>query len=101
MTVSDRPRAERYLSRLGYYRLSGYWYPAREVHYVADTIGVVTPKFQETFRPGTTFERAVDLYIFDKRLRMLFMDALERVEVSLRGSRGCAPAQCQRSFRTS
>jgi abortive infection bacteriophage resistance protein len=38
----------------------------------------------DAFKPGATFENAVDLYVFDKRLRMLVMDALERIEVALR-----------------
>ena len=29
MQVNDPSRAERKLAQLGYYRLSGYWYPAR------------------------------------------------------------------------
>lgn len=84
MAVTDRARAERYLARLGYYRLSGYWYPARDATFIVDANGNETRQVAETFRDGTTFERAVDLYVFDKRLRMMFMDALERIEVSLR-----------------
>ena len=83
MTVDERARAERYLRRLGYYRRSGYWYPARQANYtIVDNQPVRT--VTDTFQPGTTFERAVDLYVFDKRLRLLFLDALERIEVSLR-----------------
>lgn len=83
MAVGDRARAERYLRRLGYYRLSGYWYPARQTR---STLVNNKPVFvaEDTFRLGTTFERAVELYVFDKRLRLLFLDAIERIEVSLR-----------------
>lgn len=38
----------------------------------------------DAFRTGTTFQNAVDLYVFDKQLRLLTMDALERIEVALR-----------------
>ncbi|WP_350645852.1 Abi family protein, partial [Pseudoalteromonas sp. G24-MNA-CIBAN-0072] len=38
----------------------------------------------ETFKAGSCFTDAVELYVFDKRLRMLAMDALERIEVALR-----------------
>ena len=31
MIVSDKARAERKLSQIGYYRLSGFWYPCREI----------------------------------------------------------------------
>jgi len=36
------------------------------------------------FKSGATFENAVKLYVFDKRLRLLVLDALERIEVALR-----------------
>jgi len=38
----------------------------------------------DDFRAGTTFQTVMDLYVFDKRLRLLFLDAIERVEVALR-----------------
>lgn len=38
----------------------------------------------DTFRPGATFAQALDLYVFEKRLRLLFLDATERIEVALR-----------------
>jgi abortive infection bacteriophage resistance protein len=41
----------------------------------------------DAFKPGTRFHDAVDLYVFDKKLRLLALDALdalERIEVALR-----------------
>ena len=84
MDVGDHARAESYLGQLGYYRLSGYWYPARQTSVGADAAGDPIPVVGDQFRPGTTFQRAVDLYVFDKRLRLLMLDALERIEVSVR-----------------
>ena len=84
MTIGDPERAARYLARLGYYRLSGYWYPARIRHTTLDAGGRARSIATDQFRPGTTFERTVDLYIFDKQLRLLFLDAIERIEVSVR-----------------
>ncbi|WP_349731961.1 Abi family protein [Comamonas sp. wu1-DMT] len=37
----------------------------------------------DAFRAGTTFQNAVGLYVFDKQLRLLVMDALERIVVAL------------------
>ena len=37
-----------------------------------------------TFKTGTEFSQIVDLYVFDKRLRLLMLDALERIEIALR-----------------
>ena len=84
MDVGDHARAESYLGQIGYYRLSGYWYPARQTSVGADAAGDPIPVVGDQFRPGTTFQRAVDLYVFDKRLRLLMLDALERIEVSVR-----------------
>jgi abortive infection bacteriophage resistance protein len=72
---SDRDRAANWLRRIGYYRLSGYWYPfrVRENEVALDA-----------FQPKTTLERVFNLYVFDKRLRLLMLDAIERVEVGLR-----------------
>lgn len=81
MLVSDHGRAELYLRRIGYYRLSGYWYPFRTT--VPGTRAgelIVT----DLFRTGTEFRHAVELYLFDKQLRLIFLDAIERIEVSLR-----------------
>ncbi|MGV9584799.1 Abi family protein [Nocardia farcinica] len=38
------------------------------------------------FRAGTGFDDVVDLYVFDRALRLLVMDALERVEVAVRAA---------------
>lgn len=83
MTISDTPRAMGYLERLGYYRLSGYWYPMRTS--APPPAGSPMPfSVLDDFLPGTEFGQVVDLYVFDKRLRLLFLDAIERVEVALR-----------------
>lgn len=93
MAVTDRARALDYLERIGYYRLSGYWFAFRERSgplCLLDEHGRRPKKAVEerialdTFRAGTTFQSAVDLYVFDKQLRLLVMDALERIEVALR-----------------
>ncbi|MFP7756227.1 Abi family protein [Thermodesulfobacteriota bacterium B35] len=72
MEIHDRERAERYLAHLNYYRLAAYWLPFEQNH--AD----------HTFRPGTKFDVVLDHYVFDRELRLLVMDAIERIEVSLR-----------------
>ncbi|MCF7989110.1 MAG: Abi family protein [Thiohalocapsa sp.] len=94
LLVTDRAKALEYLERIGYYRLSGYWFPFRErsgklVLLDGQRRKPPNPKRVETvalddFKPGATFEQAVLLYIFDKKLRLLAMDALERIEIALR-----------------
>lgn len=72
MIVSDDALAQSYLNKIGYYRLSGYWYPYRQ-----------SPT-ADAFRPGTKFSEVIELYVFDKRLRLLMMDVIERIEIALR-----------------
>ena len=90
MHVADTVRAERKLAQLGYYRLSGYWYPAREfdldpVTNQAKICPITTkPLRQDVFAAGTSFEDVVSLYRFDKDLRLLMLDAIERLEVNLK-----------------
>lgn len=99
MQVTDESKALDYLERIGYYRLSGYWYPFRERTEICCPLDPVTGSKPVTgkkkkvrtdrlvldqFLPGTTFQNAVDLYVFDKKLRLLVLDALERIEIALR-----------------
>lgn len=86
--IHDPSRAERKLAQLGYYRLSGYWYPVREfkMNGLQQDVCSVTgkPLRLDTFQDATSFDTIVDLYKFDKRLRMLMLDAVERLEVNLK-----------------
>ena len=67
----------RWLSVVGYYRLSGYLYAYR-----------VLPEGSQvrldTFRESTTFDQVIALYDFDRRLKLLMLDALERIEIAVR-----------------
>ncbi|WP_201791250.1 Abi family protein [Aeromicrobium sp. PE09-221] len=74
----DSGVAAHWLRAVGYYRLSGYWYPYRQF----------TPHMPEDrgdqFIPDTTFDEVVRLYEFDRKLRTLVHDGVERIEVALR-----------------
>jgi abortive infection bacteriophage resistance protein len=72
MQFKDEQRASHYLENLNYYRLSGYWLIFEQDH--------STHRFKE----GTTFSRVIDHYVFDRELRLLMLDAIERIEVSVR-----------------
>ena len=76
--VTDLKAAESCLRRIGYYRLSPYWYPFRVLTNAHPPVRI------DQFLPDSRLEDAVALYVFDKKLRMLVMDALERVEVAVR-----------------
>ena len=74
--VADKATLVQRLRDVGYYRLSAYMAPFR----IYDDAGHIT----ERFVPGPTLEQVWKHYLFDRQLRLLFMDAIERVEVSLR-----------------
>ena len=66
------------LQHVGYYRLSAYWYPFR--------IPVDSAHRKSELFPGTTLTRVWNHYRFDRRLRLLLLDAIERIEVALRAA---------------
>ncbi len=75
LVVPDREKAIHYLRFIGYFRLSGYFH----AFYAK---GSTCPEY--SFIPGTTFRTILDVYIFDRELRLLVMDAVERIEVAFR-----------------
>lgn len=83
LAVSDRQKALDYLERLGYYRLSGYWYGLRLFNR-EESKRLGAPYRDSVFAPNSHFEQVVNLYVFDKKLRLIAMDALERIEMALR-----------------
>src|SRR6185437_13596997 len=79
MEVSDERAALSYLERIGYYRLSAYWYPFRVWTMQQDAqSGRITHQRTDQFMAGARFVDAANLYLFDKKLRLTVLDALER-----------------------
>ncbi|MDO5685915.1 MAG: Abi family protein [Neisseria sp.] len=77
LSIPDETRAAKYLERIGYYRLSGYWHVFRQWDNSKQIL-------LDTFIPGSDFESVLSLYLFDKKLRLLALDALERIEMAIR-----------------
>ena len=69
---------------VGYYRLTGYLYPLRESELLADAAGETRLIIHSSYRPGTSIQIAEELISFDRSLRMLVLEGIERIEVSLR-----------------
>lgn len=74
--VEDAAHAERYLNFIGYFRLSGY---LRFYVDPGDPTG-------DLFLKDTKFQDALDLYVFDRKLRVLLLDALERIEIAIKST---------------
>jgi len=70
LQVPDGFRAQSYLSHISYYRLSAYCIPFQKV--------------KDVFDDKTTFDDILNLYMFDRELRLIMYDAIERIEIGLR-----------------
>lgn len=75
LVVPDESRAKRLLANISYYRLSAYMLPFKEK---------VNGKVVDSFKPGTSWDAVYDLYVFDRKLRLLVFDAIERIEIAIR-----------------
>ena len=73
MLMKDENRVENYLMNIGYHRLSAYIYPFYK-----------SPKSELVLKEGTTFEQILTLYRFDKKLRILLFNEIEKIEVAIR-----------------
>jgi len=94
MIIHDLAKAERCLRQIGFQRLSDYW---RMFQYLDGS------EKDDHFRPGTTFDAVLERYVFDGRLRLLCMGAIETIEVAARASISSAMSESYGShwFQTS
>lgn len=75
LVIDDYKEAELQLKTIGYYRLSGYWFPFR----IRSEKGI-----EDKFRPNTKFSEVISLYEFDRQLRSLVLEAIENIEITIR-----------------
>ncbi len=75
LTISDSAKAESYLEYIGYYRLSAYMYPLLQM-----------PKELHRYKPHSSFSQVMMLYRFDKKLRLLIFNEIEKIEVAVRSA---------------
>lgn len=73
LLVNDVAKAQRYVECIGYYRLSAYMHPFLQ-----------TPKSLHQFKEGTSFDMVMNLYRFDKKLRILIFNEIEKIEIAVR-----------------
>ena len=72
LLIANEHDAEKWLHKVSYYRMSGYWYP------------LLADRQNHIFKPGSTFEQAKMLYEFDSQLRRIVLSAIERIEIAVR-----------------
>ncbi len=78
--IFDREKIIQDLANFGYYHLSAYWYPYKDTS---------NKKVSDYFIPETSWDKIIGLYEFDRKLRLLVLDAIERIEVALRAQISC------------
>ena len=82
LNIEDKQKAEDYLDNIGYYRLSAYMHPLLQ-----------KPKTSHLFKEGTTFNKIMMLYRFDKKLRLLMFNEIEKIEIAVRRAVMQIPAE--------
>lgn len=75
LIFDDEIEAEGYLSNISYYRLRAYTYP-----FQMNGNGVE----HNFIRNDIHFKDIIDLYCFDRRLRLLLFNAIEKIEIAVR-----------------
>lgn len=70
LIIPDRPKTLACLQEISYYRLSAYFLPYQQV--------------KDTFNEGVTFNQIINTYTFDRELRLLVFDCIERIEIAIR-----------------
>jgi abortive infection bacteriophage resistance protein len=76
--IANTTDAAKFLDRVGYFRFRGYLYP------YLDLVNVPAAPAPKNFKPGSTFEQALQMYRFDDGLRQLIFKRLPALEVALR-----------------
>ena len=76
LQFADEARAKRHLANISYYRMSAYMLPFKEANQEGEIL--------DSFKEGTTWDYVYSLYVFDRKLRLLVFDAIERLEVAIR-----------------
>lgn len=70
LIIKDEKRAISNLQEISYYRLSAHFIPYQSQ--------------KDIFDKGTTFEQIIKTYSFDRELRLLVFECIERIEVAIR-----------------
>lgn len=73
LVIDNEQRAEAYIINIGYYRLSAYMYPYLSM-----------PKTNHIFKKEVSFDNILDLYRFDKKLRVLLFNEIEKIEIAFK-----------------
>ena len=72
LIIPNEAKAKQVLENISYYRLAGYWWPMQ------------SDKVSHTFKPNSNFDNILAIYNFDRELRLLLFDIIEKIEIGFR-----------------
>src|SRR5674476_641863 len=73
LSFADEQKAANYLSNISFYRLRAYTYPFQDNN-----------EANHPFIKKVSFEDIMHLYVFDRQLRLLLFNAIEKIEIAFR-----------------
>ncbi len=76
LIIDDENLASKYLLNISYYRLRAYTYPFQN--------NADTDADHKFIQENIHFKDIIDLYCFDRRLRSLIFNAIEKIEIAIR-----------------
>ena len=68
--IENPQRVSHYIRNIGYYRLSAYMFPF-----------LSQPKYEHRFKQGSKFQDALNLYRFDKKLRLFLFNIIHSYSI--------------------
>ncbi|PBQ30550.1 hypothetical protein CNR22_01780 [Sphingobacteriaceae bacterium] len=72
LKIDDEARFYKYTKTIGYYRLTGYMYPFQ------------SNDGSHNFKTPVSFDTVLEHYLFDKKLKLILLHEIERIEISFR-----------------
>jgi abortive infection bacteriophage resistance protein len=75
LSIEDENKVEGYIRNIGYFRLSAYFYPFLK-----------EPKEEHLFKDNSSFKKVMLIYRFDRKLRLLMFNEIEKIEVAIRST---------------
>ena len=74
LIIKNYNAAYHHLQFISYYRFCGY----------ASAFELTSISGKKLYQKDTNFEQVLDYYVFDRKLRLLVIDAIERIEIAIR-----------------
>jgi abortive infection bacteriophage resistance protein len=75
LIIPNEQKAVDYLTNIGYFRLTAYCYPLLK-----------NPKCDHSYKTNATFDLVMNMYRFDRKLRLLLFSEIEKIEIAIRSA---------------